>query len=78
MKLYAWQPEGHGPQSFFVVAASQQEAQAAVAAEIQRCLALPRSDPDHLDPYDVGDDRWAEDHRLTIAEPGKVVMNSND
>lgn len=69
MKLYAWQPSGHGQLSFFVCAESEEAARAAVeakiAAEIGFCDYLARG---------FGSD----DYELTVLEPGQVVVNYND
>ena len=75
-KLYAWQPDGHGPQSFFVVAASEQEARAAVTADIKRRRALPPSSPCHLNDYSIGG--WPANFDLTVADPGTVISNDNE
>jgi hypothetical protein len=72
MKLYAWQPTGHGPLSFFVVAESESAARKAIS--------------DHLDAKGAAYERsnaagWREGgngYALTIAEPGQVVENDNE
>lgn len=74
MKLYAFQPRGHGQQSFFVVAASEAEARQAVTDEVARRRHLPRSNEERLDDYDVAS--W-EDYTLTAASPGVVLLNDN-
>jgi len=66
MKLYAWQPDGHGEKSFFVMAENIVEALEAVLDAIKG-----------LDEYysrGFGTDYYT----LTVAGPGKVILNDND
>lgn len=77
MKLYAWQPRGHGEDSFFVCANSQEEALACVEAEIARRMAI---DPDDYDCEYLSDKPhgWGTDYYvLTVLEPGQVISNDN-
>ena len=72
MKLYAWQPRGHGQQSFFVCAESEGAARSAVDQEIARLKSTAE-----LDEYSVRG--WGTAYYdLTIADPGYVVQNEND
>lgn len=64
-KLYAWQPQGHGEYSFFVVAHSEEEARKAVGAAV---IGEPKQ-------YCNG---WGTDyHKLSIADIGEVILNDN-
>ena len=66
MKLYAWQPNGHGEMSIFVVAESEEIARAKVDEYIS---TAPKWD------YFNG---WGTDHyELTVLEPGDVITNDN-
>ena len=65
-KLYAWQPEGHGPLSFFVAADSKQEAEESV----RRYLFENKTDN-----YDRGG--WPLNFELSVVEKGIVVANDN-
>jgi hypothetical protein len=81
MKLFSWQPQGHGEQSFFVVAENEKEASDAVYKEIQRLLKLS-SDDEYLGDEGFYSDSdfsgWGTDYyKLTIAEPGVVIRNDN-
>jgi hypothetical protein len=68
MKLYAWQPHGHGELSFFVVAESEEEARRHVEEHI-RLSGVSSCD------YQG----WGTDYyQLTVAEPGMVLRNFND
>jgi hypothetical protein len=72
MKLFAWQPDGHGQQSFFVMAENESQAFSAVEAEIQRLL----SEKDWFSSYDYAG--WGTDYyKLTIADVGEVIANDN-
>ena len=80
MKLYAFQPRGHGEFSFFVCAASEEEARQAVDAHIrqrkqQHVLAIERCDYES----DCRAAGWGTDYyELTVFEPGQVAENDND
>lgn len=68
MKLYAWQPQGHGDPSFFVMAESIEAATAAVEAQIKVDKATY-----NIDCYGWGTDYYV----LNIADAGVVLMNDN-
>lgn len=77
MKLFAWQPQGAGSLSFFVMAEDEAAARAAVDAHIAEGLKKQSIAEGRLDPYDI--DGWGTDYYgLTVVEPGVVVMNNND
>lgn len=64
MKLYAFQPDGHGEQSFFVMAESEHEAKGFVDAYIEA------NNPDC--------DRWGTDYyKMTVLDRGEVIENDN-
>jgi hypothetical protein len=66
VKLYAWQPEGHGELSFFVCAESQEQALAAVEMSVRSLRGNECSG-------------WGTDYyQLRIFDPGKVAFNQND
>ncbi len=68
MKLYAWQPQGHGDWSFFVMAESLEAATAAVEAQI-------KADKDR---YYINCHGWGTDYYvLHIVEAGVVLTNDN-
>jgi len=82
MQLYAWQPKGPDEQSFFVMAETQEQAKAAIDAKIASLLAK-YADPGYIDEDGYYSDfdfaGWGTDYyRLTIANVGEVVMNSNN
>jgi len=75
MKLYAYQPQGHGGYSFFVVAESEEKARSAIDLFIE----------DHFDKDDDEDistmsiSGWGTDYyEITELEPMKVITNAND
>jgi hypothetical protein len=77
LRLYAWQPKGHGELSWFVVAATEAEAKNAVDREIARRRALPWDDPEHIGASEV--EGWGSDYyTLTVAERGRPVDNANE
>lgn len=64
-KLYAFQPRGHGPQSFFVFADNEAAAREAVDRHVAAHAAdWPGS--------------WPTEYELTVAGAGEVVTNDND
>ena len=69
MKLYAFQPPGHGQTSFFVMAEDEARARACVEARAAEMRAGWLS-------YEV--QGWPDDYRLTVCGPGQIVENSND
>ncbi len=75
MKLYAWQPNGHGELSWFVMAETEDNAKAAVEHEMARRKALAIDDIDRI--TECGG--WGTDYyTLTVAEAGAVLTNAND
>lgn len=77
MKLYAWQPKGHGQLSWFVSAETEEAARDAVEREIARRKALDSLDLDRITDYETSG--WGTDYyELTAVEPGVVVANDND
>ena len=76
MKLFAWQPQGHGEYSWFVVAVDEHSARTAVEADMARRKLLPYEDLEHVGELEVAG--WGtEYYELTVAEPGQVVVNDN-
>jgi hypothetical protein len=77
LKLYAWQPKGHGELSWFVVAATEAEAKRAVDREIARRRALARSDLEYIGASEI--EGWGSDYyMLTVAKRGQPVENANE
>jgi hypothetical protein len=77
MNLYAWQPNGHGELSWFVMEENEELARASVEKEMARRKALPSNNPDHISDYECG--RWGTDYyTLTVVDPGVVLTNAND
>ena len=75
MKLFAWQPQGHGEYSFFVCAENEQEAKKAVDAYIKK--HLNQDDDEDISDFSIAG--WGTDYyRLTIVEPLGVITNDND
>jgi len=82
MKLYAWQPQGHGEQSFFVMAESEEQARQAVEAKIAELLAKGASDDyweedGHYTEYDFNGFGTGY-YVLTVLDAGEVALNDND
>jgi serine protease inhibitor ecotin len=77
LRLFAWQPKGHGEMSIFVLAENEVEAIAAVEAEMLRQEALDEDDDNY---YTCGSfNGWGTDYYvLTVAEPGQVIFNYNE
>lgn len=67
MKLYVWQPNGHGQYSFFVAAESEELARAAVDKMVAQ-------KPNAYEYQGWG----TEYYTLTVADAGEVVTNEND
>jgi len=79
MKLYAWQPQGHGELSWFVCAESEADARAAVDREIARRMDLPAHDLDRLHPDSMEISGWGTDYYvLRVLEPLQVIYNCNE
>ncbi|KKL67988.1 hypothetical protein LCGC14_2129490 [marine sediment metagenome] len=75
MKLYAWQPKGHGEYSFFVCAEDKEGAEEAVNKYIHD--HLNKDDDEYLFDYCI--DGWGTDYYvLTEVEPMTVIINDND
>ena len=73
MKLFAWQPKGHGQDSFFVMAASEDDARHAVNAFIKSRAGDNKYSAEFLSPG------WGTDYYpLTVLSPGEVIANAND
>ena len=69
IKLYAWQPDGHGEYSFYVTAYSKEQAIAAVEKHMQ-------DDPWEGNFLESG---WGTDYyQLTVLDVGQVITNAND
>lgn len=69
MNLYAFQPHGHGPRSFFVMAVTEHAAIEFVNEYIKTELAKGN----HCDH-----DGWPHDYKMTALEMGQVIENDND
>ncbi len=66
IKLYVWQPDGHGEYSFFVAAKSKEEATAAIERYRGKDNLHNKSDG------------WGTDYySLTVLEVGQVITNDN-
>lgn len=77
MKLFAWQPGGHGSMSWFVLAEDEAEARKAVDADIARRLALPAGDSERITEYECSG--WGTGYyTLAVADRGCVLCNNND
>ncbi len=70
MKLYAFQPNGYGQYSFFVMAESEDEARRAIEKYIEETF-----DSTCNLPY-AG--FGTESYKLTMLERGEVITNAND
>lgn len=79
MKLFAWQPKGHGELSFFVMAEDETAARAAVEAHIAEGLAANEQDDWPERSIHSGEIQgWGTDYyELTVVEPGVVLTNHN-
>lgn len=73
MKLYAWQPVGHGPQSFFVMAETQEDAAKKV---IQKTYELVGEGD--IWGYKYARLFFSEHWNYTVAEVGEVLTNDNE
>lgn len=70
MKLFAFQPNGYGQYSFFVMATDEQEASRA----IERFIKLNFDSTCNLPYAGFGTDSY----KLTVLERGEVISNAND
>ncbi len=66
--LYAFQPTGHGPYSFFVASYSEDEAK----ATIERYISENQLSGHSFDGWGT------DDYKLTILPIGQVIINDND
>ena len=73
LKLYAWQPLGHGQQSMFVMARSEEKALTAVKNKIREEIKENDNFPDY-DFSALGVDFY----ELTIVDENVVLLNEND
>jgi len=75
VKLYAFQPEGHGPLSYFVMAESEAQARAAVRRYIVDNMNKPKT------AYITGNDlrKWDDGYQqCRVFDVGEVITNDND
>jgi len=70
MKLYAFQPNGYGQYSFFVMAENEDEARQAVERYIEETFDSTCS----LPYAGFG----TESYKLTVLNRGEVIVNAND
>lgn len=70
MKLFAFQPNGYGQYSFFVMAENEQEASCAVEQYIKETFDSTCS----LPYAGFGTDSY----KLSVLDRGKVIANAND
>jgi hypothetical protein len=72
MKLYAFQPQGHGERSFFTIAKNEEEAIKAVTNYVETVCAKGG-----IYEYDAAG--WGTDYyKMTVVEEGQVIFNLND
>ena len=77
LKLYAWQPKGHGELSWFVLAKSEMAAKSYVESEMVRRKSLPDGDDCKISNYECRG--WGtEYYALTVASIGVVLTNENE
>ena len=73
MKLYAFQPRGHGDKSYFVLAESEDEARKAVRKKmrslVKQMFGISRLE---LEAFDT------DYYKVTVADDGVVILNDND
>jgi hypothetical protein len=72
MKLFAYQPKGFGPASFFVMAESEDEAKASVEEFVR-----VQSQQDNVNDFSA-EGFGTDYYKLTVLERGQVIMNDND
>lgn len=80
MKLYAWQPKGHGEESFFVMAENEEDARKFVEDKIQKGWYYSDEDICFQDMrVSYCTDGWGTDYyHLTVCDVGQVITNAND
>jgi hypothetical protein len=87
MKLYAFQPQGHGQTSFFVMARDENEARGFINARVAELTATEAKLRREANPG-MGDERrgwlpyevqgWPENYVLTAYDHGEIAENAND
>ena len=75
VKLYSWQPNGHGQYSFFVASESLEDANMALQKYIDE--HIDKDDEEYLDGYSI-DGIGTDYYKLTISDVGTIVSNAND
>lgn len=80
LKLYAWQPKGHGETSFFVMAENEEQALEYVEAKIAKgWYEHPEDAIGKNTRYSYEAGSWGTDYyELTVADVGQVITNDND
>lgn len=81
IKLYIFEPRGHGSLSFFVMAETEEEAFRLIDSEIERRLKLKPRDNDYIRNHlnDYACSGWGtEYYDLSVIEPGMVFTHTND
>lgn len=73
MKLFAFQPKGHGPSSFFVMAETEEEAIKSVEAFIVE--EAKRAEEQHYD-FDF-EGFGTDEYKTTVFKVGQVAANDN-
>lgn len=79
-QLYAFQPNGHGPSSFFVIAESPEDATVRVMEYIQEkgIERYFRSGLDYPGYKRIGPNKVSNgSYIITILNPGEVIDNDN-
>ena len=76
MKLFGFQPRGHGELSWFVMAETEESARDAVEADIKRRRALPFTNPNHIHETDYAG--WGTDYyTVSVASAGVPLSKEN-
>jgi hypothetical protein len=77
LRLFAFQPSGHGEPSFFVLASSEDEARKAIDARVAEVYASSEHEPYGYDAWK--DNSYGPDYyQLTVVSRGEVIENDND
>ena len=76
MKLYAFQPEGHGPKSFFVMSESEEEARKAVSDYCSKIIFEGKTQS--WEYCSTEDCNPFYEHDVIELGPNEVVENDND
>ena len=75
MKLFAWQPKGHGQLSFFICAETKEQAASCIGRYIKK--GMENDDESRNNEYYVRG--WGTDYyELTEVDPLTVITNAND